>query len=107
MQDTIRVGVYGAGRVSSPDHWRVWLPATYYCTHSMGPVMMVTGTRPVQVNGFVVPYDDWNPDPSRRREGMPFSSVVGDIPVPNENIAGFTEPRGMHVDEMRQTCSEI
>ena len=47
----------GAGLVSSPDHWRTWLPVTYYCTHSMGPVMMVTGTRPVQVNGFVVPYD--------------------------------------------------
>lgn len=46
-----------AGLMSGPDHWRAWLPASYYCTHSMGPVMMVTNTRPVQVNGFVVPYD--------------------------------------------------
>jgi hypothetical protein len=46
-----------ASLISSPDHWRAWLPAPYYCTHSMGPVMMVTKTRPVQVNGFIVPYD--------------------------------------------------
>lgn len=43
--------------LSGPDHWRAWLPASYYCTHSMGPVMMVTNTRPVRVNGFMVPYD--------------------------------------------------
>jgi len=57
--------------MSGPEHWRSWLPASCYCTHSMGPVMMVTGTRPVQVNGFMVTEtyrdDDWNPDPARRR----------------------------------------
>ncbi len=37
------------------DHWRNWIPATYYCTHSLAPVMFITGTRPVKVNGFVVP----------------------------------------------------
>ena len=42
---------------SGIDHWRAWLPVTYYCTHSMGPVMRITGTRPVRVNGFVVPHD--------------------------------------------------
>lgn len=39
------------------DHWRNWIPSTYYCTHSIAPVMFVTDTRPVKVNGFVVPYD--------------------------------------------------
>ncbi len=39
------------------DHWRNWIPATYYCTHSLAPVMYITDTRPVKVNGFVVPYD--------------------------------------------------
>ncbi|NLF19264.1 MAG: Gfo/Idh/MocA family oxidoreductase [Lentisphaerae bacterium] len=47
--------------ISGPDHWRAWMPTTYYCTHSMGPVMMVTQTRPVRVNGFVVPYDFKDP----------------------------------------------
>jgi predicted dehydrogenase len=40
-----------------PGHWRSWLPATYYCTHSLGPVMYITDSRPVKVNAFVVPCD--------------------------------------------------
>ena len=45
------------GRSCGRDHWRNWIPATYYCTHSIAPVMYITDTRPVKVNGFVVPYD--------------------------------------------------
>ena len=37
------------------NHWRNWLPATYYCTHSLAPVMFITDTMPVKVNGFVMP----------------------------------------------------
>ena len=37
------------------DHWRHWLPATYYCTHSMGPVMLITDTRPEYVTAMAVP----------------------------------------------------
>ena len=43
------------------DHWRNWIPATYYCTHSIAPVMFITDTRPVRVNGFVVPFDYEDP----------------------------------------------
>jgi predicted dehydrogenase len=39
------------------NHWRNWIPATYYNTHALGPVMCITDTWPVKVNGFVVPYD--------------------------------------------------
>lgn len=39
------------------NHWRNWIPATYYCTHSIAPVMYITDTWPKKVNGFVVPYD--------------------------------------------------
>lgn len=46
-----------ASLTAGPDHWRAWLPITYYCTHSMGPIMKITGTRPTRVNGFVVPHD--------------------------------------------------
>lgn len=45
------------GRSVGKDHWRNWIPATYYCTHSIAPVMFITDTRPVKINGFVVPYD--------------------------------------------------
>ena len=42
--------------------------------------------------------DDWNPDPARHREGMPFSSVLGDIPIPAETVAKFEELRQKHVE---------
>ncbi|MCE7986950.1 MAG: gfo/Idh/MocA family oxidoreductase [Caldilinea sp. CFX5] len=35
-------------------HWRNWLPATYYCTHALAPLMMVTDTMPVAVNALTV-----------------------------------------------------
>jgi len=44
--------------------------------------------------------DDWNPDPARHREGMPSPSVLGDIPVPAENIARYTKLRKEHIDAM-------
>jgi len=43
------------------DHWRNWIPATYYCTHSMSPIMYITHLRPVKVNGFVIPWDPKTP----------------------------------------------
>ncbi len=48
------------------DHWRKWIPATYYCMQSLGPIMYVTGARPVKVNGFLVP---------RVREGDPHGAM--------------------------------
>ncbi len=39
------------------NHWRNWKPATYYCTHSLAPVMFITDTFPVKVNGFVIAHD--------------------------------------------------
>jgi predicted dehydrogenase len=47
------------------DHWRNWIPATYYSTHSLAPIMFITGTRPVKVNGFVIPYAKDDPVPLR------------------------------------------
>ncbi len=34
------------------DHWRNEMPSTFYCTHSIGPILYMTGLRPVQVSGF-------------------------------------------------------
>lgn len=33
-------------------HWRNWLPSTYYCTHALAPLMYITDTMPVRVNGL-------------------------------------------------------
>ncbi len=35
-----------------PDHWRNNTYSTYYCTHSVGPIIHITGLRPVSVIGF-------------------------------------------------------
>lgn len=35
-----------------PDHWRNNLYSTFYCTHSIGPVIHMSGLRPVSVTGF-------------------------------------------------------
>ena len=33
-------------------HWRGWLSYHYYCTHSLGPAMVITGLRPEKVVAF-------------------------------------------------------
>jgi hypothetical protein len=49
---------YADGIPVVPGHtvhnWRSWLNYHYYCTHSLGPVMVITRTRPVQVEAFPV-----------------------------------------------------
>ena len=34
------------------DHWRNNMYSTFYCTHSLGPIIHITGLRPVRVTGF-------------------------------------------------------
>lgn len=34
------------------DHWRNNMYANFYCTHSLGPIIHITGLRPIQVTGF-------------------------------------------------------
>jgi hypothetical protein len=36
------------------NHWRNWLPPTYYCTHALAPLMMITDTMPVAVNALAI-----------------------------------------------------
>lgn len=37
------------------NHWRNWMPSTYYCTHALGPLVTITGCRPVRVTGYETP----------------------------------------------------
>lgn len=37
------------------NHWRNLMPSTFYCTHSIGPILKMTGLRPVQVSAFETP----------------------------------------------------
>lgn len=34
------------------NHWRNNMYSTFYCTHSLGPIIHITGLRPVSVTGF-------------------------------------------------------
>jgi len=34
------------------DHWRNQKYSTFYCTHSLGPILQMTGLRPVKVTGY-------------------------------------------------------
>lgn len=37
------------------NHWRNRMFPTFYCTHSLGPLITITGMRPVRVVGFEMP----------------------------------------------------
>lgn len=37
------------------NHWRNLMHPNFYCTHSLGPIMTITGRRPVKVVGYETP----------------------------------------------------
>lgn len=47
-----------------PEHWRNFMPRSYYITHSLGPVMWATGATPKKVTSFAS-----------------FAPVEGDVPT--------------------------
>jgi len=40
------------------EHWRNGMSAFLYCTHSVGPLLHITGMRPVKVTGFECPFNN-------------------------------------------------
>ena len=46
-----------------PEHWRNYLPRTYYITHSLGPLMRITGAAPKRVSALCA-----------------FAPIEGDVP---------------------------
>ena len=36
------------------NHWRNYIPSTYYCSHALAPLMFITDTWPVKVNALSV-----------------------------------------------------
>ena len=37
------------------NEWRNWMPQSYYTSHTVGPLIYVTGLKPVEVTGFATP----------------------------------------------------
>ncbi len=46
-------------------HWRNWIPSTYYCTHALGPLMVITGAWPISVNALSIPAAELGPKEAR------------------------------------------
>jgi len=40
-----------------PEHWRNNISAFFYCTHSLGPLLHISGQRPVKVVGLECPFN--------------------------------------------------
>jgi predicted dehydrogenase len=62
--------------VNDRSHWRARTSATYYCTHSLAPVAAITGTRPVEVSGFVVPTAGDPAALERARQGRGWAALL-------------------------------
>ena len=50
------------------NHWRNWLPSTYYCTHALAPLVFITGPMPVKVNGLSIACRDVDAATVRRAD---------------------------------------
>jgi predicted dehydrogenase len=72
-------------------HWRNNLPATYYCTHALAPLMAIADTMPVRVNGFAVSL----PEDSKRKRLWERVDVGGIIMAVMDNGAVFKLIQGM------------
>lgn len=44
--------IWAAITYGDKNHWRNNMYSTFYCTHSIGPIIHATGLRPVKVTGF-------------------------------------------------------
>jgi predicted dehydrogenase len=66
-------------------HWRNNLPATYYCTHALAPLMAITDAMPVRVNGFPIPL----PQDSARTRMWKQTDVASVIMATMDNGAAF------------------
>ncbi|MEG2938981.1 MAG: Gfo/Idh/MocA family oxidoreductase, partial [Oscillospiraceae bacterium] len=48
-------GIWPDKTYGDKDHWRNRMFSTFYCTHALGPIVHITGLRPVKVVGFETP----------------------------------------------------
>ncbi|MCA1809361.1 MAG: Gfo/Idh/MocA family protein [Kiritimatiellia bacterium] len=58
------------------DHWRNWRASTFYSTHAMGPIMYITGERPVAVNARSVPFPSQDDCGQGLRRGDIFAALM-------------------------------
>ena len=81
-------------------HWRNIECPTYYCTHSLGPLITITGLRPKSIVGFEIRPDD------RMKEVGTYRGP-GLIIATMENGAVFRSLNGWLKREPGSTCYEL
>ncbi len=50
------------------NHWRNWLPPTYYCTHALAPLVYITENMPVKINGLSIACPSVNRKTAKRAD---------------------------------------
>ncbi len=78
-----------------PTHWRNRLTPNFYCTHSLGPLLTITGQRPMQVVGFETPLSERYKETAITRGGG-----IELVTFENGAVA-----RSIHGDLKREPCS--
>lgn len=83
------------------NHWRNKMYCTYYCTHSLGPLIYITGLRPKSVVGFEIPPDIEN------QKQLGLIRGAGMLIVTMENGAVFKTVDGPLKREPGSVCWEL
>ncbi|MBO5851634.1 MAG: Gfo/Idh/MocA family oxidoreductase [Clostridia bacterium] len=68
-----------------PKHWRNFLPRSYYITHSLGPLMYITGAMPKRVTAMPV----FAPNPSDSLMGLDVGDRAAIITTLNDDDSVF------------------
>jgi len=58
------------------NHWRNWIPATYYCTHTLAPIMFITDTWPTKVSAHIIQHREDDPVSSLTARSNDASSIM-------------------------------
>jgi predicted dehydrogenase len=89
-----------------PTHWRNFLPRTYYITHSLAPLMHVTGARPKRVTAFPVyaPLEEEYPTGTRQGDRAAVITCLND----DDSVFRVTgcAAWGAHGNSYRYCCTK-
>lgn len=58
------------------NHWRNWMPSTYYSTHSLAPLMFMTGLKPIKVNALSIANGNVSSGTMRRNDPLAIMLVT-------------------------------
>lgn len=95
-----------AAYTPTPTHWRALMPSGYYLSHSLAPLMMVTGATPVAVNARSIYTDAMRLE----REGEPIKDVASIMlcTMDDDSLARITgwAKFGGHGNWYRFSCTD-